>query len=224
MAAGEPIGDFARLDLDRARRTGFGETVYAAGKTLAQFTAILEGFRRRRRRVLATRVSPAQAEAARAAGLQVGYDPLARTLLGRWGARPQPLKGTLAVVTAGTSDWPYAEEAVQTARFFGARVERFYDVGVAGIGRLFAVLPRIRRARVVIVAAGMEGALPGVVAGLVPAPVIALPTPVGSGSGTGGLVAALAMLNACAEGVSVVNIGNGFGAAASACRMLRQAR
>lgn len=224
MAAAEPIGDFARLDFDRSRRTGFGETVYAAGKTVAQLVAILEGFKRRRRRVLATRVSPAQAAAVAAAGLKADYDVQAQTLMSRWGGAAKPLKGTVAVVTGGTADWPYAEEAARTARFFGARVERFYDVGVAGIQRLFAVLPRIRRARAVIVAAGMEGALAGVVAGLVPAPVIALPTPVGSGSGAKGLVAALAMLNACAEGVSVVNIGNGFGAAAVACRMLRLSR
>ena len=125
------------------------------------------------------------------------------------------------MLAAGTADLPVAEEAAKTVEFFGGTVSRFYDVGIAGLHRLLGVIGEVRRADVVIAAAGMEGALPSVVAGLVPSPVIALPTSVGYGCGAGGFAAVLSMLNSCAEGVTVVNIDNGFGAAVAACRMLR---
>jgi NCAIR mutase (PurE)-related protein len=131
------------------------------------------------------------------------------------------LKGRVAVLTGGTADIPVAEEAAHTVEFFGGTADRFFDVGVAGLHRLLSKIDAIRSANVVIAVAGMEGALPSVVAGLVSAPVVAVPTSVGYGVGAGGVAAALAMLNSCAEGVSVVNIDNGFGAAVVACRMLK---
>ena len=132
------------------------------------------------------------------------------------------LKGTVAVLTGGTADIPVAEECAGTIEFFGGRAARYFDVGVAGLHRLLGVIDKVRKADVVVAVAGMEGALPSVVSGLVSAPVVAVPTSVGYGAGTGGVAAALAMLNSCAEGVSVVNIDNGFGAAVVACRMLRR--
>ncbi|MBR2838687.1 MAG: nickel pincer cofactor biosynthesis protein LarB, partial [Kiritimatiellae bacterium] len=134
------------------------------------------------------------------------------------------LAGAVAVLAAGTADLPVAEEAAKTVEFFGGKAARFYDVGIAGLHRLLGVIDDVRKADVVIAAAGMEGALPSVVAGLVPAPVIALPTSVGYGCGAGGVAAALSMLSSCAEGVAVVNIDNGFGAAVAACRILRSRR
>ena len=126
------------------------------------------------------------------------------------------------MLAAGTADMPVAEEAARTVEFFGGSTARYYDVGIAGLHRLLGVVDKVRKADVVIAAAGMEGALPSVVAGLVPAPVIALPTSVGYGCGAGGVAAVLAMLNSCAEGVTVVNVDNGFGAAVAACRILRK--
>ena len=217
------IGAFARLDFDRDRRTGFGETVYGPGKTAGQLAEIFAAFRRRGRSVLATRVSAEQAAALAERLPGVCYDPVSRTLASAWRTRrPAPeLPGTAAVLAAGTADLPVAEEAAKTVEFFGGRVERFYDVGIAGLHRLLGVIGKVRKADVVIAAAGMEGALPSVVAGLVSAPVIALPTSVGYGCGAGGVAAVLSMLSSCAEGVTVVNIDNGFGAAVAACRILR---
>ena len=218
------IGEFARLDFDRDRRTGFGETVYGPGKTAGQLAEIFAEFRRRGRRALATRVTAEQAAALAERLPDTAYDPVSRTLASAWRARrPAPrLDGSVAVLAAGTADLPVAEEAAKTVEFFGGRVSRFYDVGIAGLHRLLGVVGDVRRADVVIAAAGMEGALPSVAAGLVPAPVIALPTSVGYGCGAGGIAAALAMLSSCAEGVTVVNIDNGFGAAVAACRILRR--
>ena len=216
------ISAFARLDFDRARRTGFGETVYGPGKTSAQLAEIFAAFKRKGRPVLATRVSAEQAAALSDSLPDATYDPTSRTLASSWRTRraKKRLGGVVAVLTGGTADMPAAEEAAKTLEFFGGTVRRYYDVGVAGLHRLLGVIGDIRKANVVIAAAGMEGALPSVVAGLVSAPVIALPTSVGYGCGEGGMAAALAMLNSCAEGVTVVNIDNGFGAALAACRIL----
>ena len=211
---------FARLDLLRRERTGFGETVYAPGKDNDALLAILKRFQAADEPVLATRCTPEQAAYVTERAVPVTYDPVSRTLTSQWGKVP-PLAGRIAVCTGGTADVPVAEEAARTAEFFGAEVERFYDVGVAGIHRLFSQLEAIRKARVVIAVAGMEGALGSVVSGLVEAPVVAVPTSVGYGAGFQGLAPLLAMLNTCAEGMTVVNIDNGFGAAAAACRMLR---
>ena len=209
----EPFDDlgFAKVDHHRALRQGAGEVIYGAGKTPEQIAAIaanlLEGGQRA---VLITRMS---AEAAELVGcsLDLAYDPLSRT--GRVGPLPEPSgTGFAAVLTAGTSDIPVAEEAALTAEFLGSRVERIYDVGVAGIHRLLAHTGAILRASVIVVAAGMEGALASVVGGMADCPVIAVPTSVGYGASFGGLAALLSMLNSCASGVSVVNIDNGFGA------------
>ena len=217
------VEKFARLDFGRDRRTGFGETVYAPGKTPEQLLSIFAAFRRRGKPVLATRVSPNQAAALGERLADTSYDPVSRTIASMWRirrAKPR-IRGKVAVLAAGTADLPVAEEAAKTVEFFGGTVSRFYDVGIAGLHRLLGVVKDIRKAGVVIAAAGMEGALPSVVAGLVPSPVIALPTSVGYGCGAGGFAAVLSMLNSCAEGVTVVNIDNGFGAAVAACRMLR---
>ena len=218
------VEKFARLDFGRERRTGFGETVYAPGKTPEQLASIFAAFRRRGKSVLATRVSSDQAAALGERLADTSYDPVSRTIASMWRirrARPR-VNGKVAVLAAGTADLPVAEEAAKTVEFFGGTVSRFYDVGIAGLHRLLGVVKDIRKADVVIAAAGMEGALPSVVAGLVPSPVIALPTSVGYGCGAGGFAAVLSMLNSCAEGVTVVNIDNGFGAAVAACRMLRR--
>ena len=211
---------FARLDFARRARTGFGETVFGQGKTPAQLAAIFAAFAEKRQPVLATRVTPEQVEAVRASGLKVRHHPAGRLLVlpGKAGS----LKGRVAVLTGGTADIPVAEECAGTIEFFGGRAARYFDVGVAGLHRLLGVIDEVRKADVVVAVAGMEGALPSVVSGLVSTPVVAVPTSVGYGAGAGGVAAALAMLNSCAEGVSVVNIDNGFGAAVVACRMIRR--
>ena len=211
---------FARLDFSRKERTGFGETVFGAGKTPEQLTDIFSAFAEKRLPVLATRVTKEQADTVAATGLNVRYDSVGRLLVlpGKTGRLP----GRVAVLTGGTADIPVAEECAGTIEFFGGKVDRFFDVGVAGLHRLLGVIEDVRKADVVIAVAGMEGALPSVVSGLVASPVVAVPTSVGYGAGAGGVAAALAMLNSCAEGVSVVNIDNGFGAAVVACRMLRR--
>ena len=222
---GEP---FARLDFARKARTGFGETVFGPGKTPEQIAAIFSAFAKRRLPVLATRVTPEQAAAVAAAGIKARHLPAGRLLVLPCGGVSRKAKGsgchggTVAVLTGGTADIPVAEECAGTVEFFGGAVARYFDVGVAGLHRLLGVVDDVRKADVVVAVAGMEGALPSVVSGLVAAPVIAVPTSVGYGAGAGGVAAALAMLNSCAEGVSVVNIDNGFGAAVVACRMLRR--
>jgi NCAIR mutase (PurE)-related protein len=205
---------FAQLDLERERRTGFPEVVFGEGKSASQLTAILGKLTEHADRVLATRVSADKAPSIMDALPGFAYHEAARTLMWRResAATPPDGDGYIAVVSAGTSDVPVAEEAAITAECMGCRVERIYDVGVAGIHRLFRRLPLIRGANVVVVAAGMEGALTSVVGGLVDKPVIALPTSVGYGASFHGLAALLTMLNSCAAGVSVVNIDNGFGA------------
>ena len=223
MATSRVKVPFARLDFARKARTGFGETVFGPGKTPEQLVSIFTAFAEKRLPVLATRVTPEQAEAVLAAGLKAKYHPTGRRLVAGVGKTARPhLKGTVAVLTGGTADIPVAEECAGTVEFFGGRAVRYFDVGVAGLHRLLGVIDKVRKADVVVAVAGMEGALPSVVSGLVSAPVVAVPTSVGYGAGAGGVAAALAMLNSCAEGVSVVNIDNGFGAAVVACRMLRR--
>jgi NCAIR mutase (PurE)-related protein len=211
---------FARLDFSRKERTGFGETVFGAGKTPEQLAGIFGAFAEKRQGVLATRVTKEQADTVAATGLKVRYDQTGRLLV--LPGKTSKLAGRVAVLTGGTADIPVAEECAGTIEFFGGKVDRFFDVGVAGLHRLLGVIEDVRKADVVIAVAGMEGALPSVVSGLVASPVVAVPTSVGYGAGAGGVAAALAMLNSCAEGVSVVNIDNGFGAAVVAGRMLRR--
>ena len=205
---------FATLDLDRERRTGFPEVIYGEGKTAEQVAVIFERLMQQSDRVLATRISQDKADYVQSKLNGVTYNPIARVLTwyGSEAARKPEGKGYIAVVCAGTSDLPVAEEAALTAEIMGCRVERIFDVGVAGIHRLFRRLDVIRDATAIVVAAGMEGALTSVVGGLVSKPVIAVPTSVGYGASFQGLAALLAMLNSCSSGVSVVNIDNGFGA------------
>jgi len=204
---------FASLDLKREKRTGFPEVVFGEGKTAEQIASIMLKLSEHADRVMATRVSPEKAAVVVNGGLKnVMYHETARMLT--WFRRPilRMREGYVAVVSAGTSDMPVAEEAAITLECMGSHVERVYDVGVAGIHRLFARLDTIRGASVVVVAAGMEGALASVIGGLVDKPVIAVPTSIGYGANFGGVSALLTMLNSCAPGVSVVNIDNGFGA------------
>jgi pyridinium-3,5-biscarboxylic acid mononucleotide synthase len=215
----EDLG-FAKIDHHRALRRGFPETVYGAGKTAEQIEAIVARISAQGQRVLVTRTTAAVAERVRGTHPNARYHEAARCLTID-GAAPPNLPGRIAILAAGTSDLPVAEEAAVVAEFHGAPVERVYDVGVAGLHRLLDRTETIRRADVVIVVAGMEGALPSVVAGLVDAPVIAVPTSIGYGAAFQGLAALLAMLCSCASGVGVVNIDNGFGAAHLACLILK---
>ena len=213
--------DVAKLDLSRPDRTGQPESVFAQGKTPGQLLAILKAFQKRKCAVLATRCSKEQVDYLKKHRLKdFVYHEQARAIT--LGEGSLTTLNTVAICTGGTADIPVAEEAAVTAEFFGANVTRHYDIGVAGIHRLFACLPEIRQAHAVIAVAGMEGALASVLAGLVSAPVIAVPTSVGYGASFRGLAPLLSMLNSCAEGVSVVNIDNGFGAASLVCRMFRK--
>ncbi|MBC5800355.1 MAG: nickel pincer cofactor biosynthesis protein LarB [Candidatus Eremiobacteraeota bacterium] len=206
-----------RLDHARAERTALPEVVYGAGKTRAQVAAIMREFYALAGFALATRVAQHDGVALAAELPEASYDEVGRVL--RCGARPR--SGiTIAVACAGTSDLPVAREAACTLDALGHDVVERYDVGVAGVHRTLSVTPALDACRVVIVAAGMEGALPSVIAGLVKPPVIAVPTSVGYGAAFDGLAALLAMLNACAPGISVVNIDNGFGAAAVAHKIV----
>jgi pyridinium-3,5-biscarboxylic acid mononucleotide synthase len=219
----EDLG-FARLDHHRALRNGFGEVVFGAGKSPEELVAIVTRLAAASGRVLATRVAPDAAAALARDVPGVVYHPRARVAV-RDDVGPTPLAaGPVLVVSAGTADMPVAEEAALSAEFLGARVERLFDVGVAGLHRLLVEQPRLAAAAVVIAVAGMEGALPSVVGGLVAAPVVAVPTSVGYGASFGGVAALLGMLNSCAAGLVVVNIDNGFGAAAAAVRILRRER
>jgi len=206
---------FATLDTDRLHRTGLPEVIYSQGKTTEQVRLIAERLFLKGIDVLATRATPEMFEAVRTVVPGAVYNPLARTISFKHKEELNS-KGYIAVISAGTSDLPVAEEAVETARFLNNRVETVYDVGVAGIHRLFNKLELIRNARVIIVVAGMEGALASVIGGLVDKPVIGVPTSIGYGANFQGLSALLSMLNSCASGVSVVNIDNGFGAACQA--------
>jgi pyridinium-3,5-biscarboxylic acid mononucleotide synthase len=212
--------EFARVDHHRALRQGHPEVVFCEGKTVDQVVAICDRLATATDSFLGTRCTEAHAVALRSRFPRTVWNPLARTVYcpPRHPAQARTTE-TILVVSAGTSDLPVAEEAAVCAEAFGHCVERLVDVGVAGLHRLLASADRLRAARVVIVVAGMEGALPSVVGGLVSAPVIAVPTSVGYGASFGGLAALLAMLNSCASGVTVVNIDNGFGAAAAASRI-----
>jgi len=216
---GEELG-YAHVDTQRAARTGHPEVIFGQGKSPAQIVGILEVLHRAGQDGLVTRVDEAKAHevCARMDGLEpaVEWVPDARILRRLHAPREAEATGSIAVVCAGTSDLPVAEEAAVVAEFMGNKVSRFWDVGVAGIHRVIGHAEQLRSTRVIIVVAGMEGALASVVAGLVDKPVIAVPTSVGYGASFGGVAALLAMLNSCAAGVSVVNIDNGFGAAMQA--------
>lgn len=216
----EDLG-YAKLDHHRTLRSGFGETVFCQGKPDEYLAEIFKKFYERDGEVLGTRASAEQYELVGKLVPEVTYDPISRILKAE---RPgKERKGCVAVCTGGTADIPVAEEAAQTAEYFGCVVERIYDVGVAGIHRLLAQRDRLHQANCIIAAAGMEGALGTVIAGLAECPVIAVPTSIGYGASFHGLSALLTMLNSCANGISVVNIDNGYGAGYLAAQMNRMA-
>jgi hypothetical protein len=202
---------YATIDTHRELRTGYPEVIFGQGKTPEQVAGIIQFMLTRDNNILATRVTEAMYEKVLEVCPDAVYNPVARTITVRK-MHLQPPPTYIAVITAGTSDLPVAEEAAVTAEIFGNRVERVVDVGVAGIHRLYNKLDVVRQARVSVVVAGMEGALPSIVGGLVDKPVIAVPTSVGYGANFGGLSALLGMLTSCASGTCVVNIDNGFGA------------
>lgn len=215
-----PVADlvFAQVDTHRALRTGFPEVIFGEGKTPSQILAIAAQVLSANERVLITRINDVAVEVLTQAFPQATHHALARCVTIQLTPLPrQP--GFIAVLCAGTSDLPVAEEAAVTAEVMGNRVERIFDVGVAGLHRLFRRLDILQQANVLVVVAGMEGALPSVVAGLVRRPIIAVPTSVGYGANFGGLSALLTMLNSCGSGVTVVNIDNGFGAGFAASQI-----
>lgn len=214
---------YARLDTERASRTGDPEAVYGAGKTPEQVVEILRTLHSAHpdRAILATRLTDVAIEAVQAAVPDARIDPVARAAT--LGALPRPV-GMVAVVSAGTSDAPVAAEAALTARVYGAGVKLVTDVGVAGLHRVLAARDELTTANCLVVVAGMEGALPSVVGGLSGVPLVAVPTSVGYGASFGGLAALLGMLNSCAPGVTVVNIDNGYGAGVFAARVARNSR
>jgi pyridinium-3,5-biscarboxylic acid mononucleotide synthase len=203
--------EFAKIDNHREIRVGYPEVIYCEGKTVEQVKSIIEYMLTKDNNILATRANEKMYEAVKTICAEAKYNPMGRTITIR--KREEALTDSyIAIISAGTSDLPVVEEAAETAIILGNRVEKIVDVGVAGIHRLFSKMEIIRGAKVVIVIAGMEGALASVIGGLVDKPVIAVPTSVGYGANFGGLSALLSMLNSCASGVSVVNIDNGFGA------------
>jgi NCAIR mutase (PurE)-related protein len=215
-----PVADlgFAQVDTHRALRKGFPEVVFGAGKTPAQVVKIARALVAHEQRVLITRITAEHARALRKQFKHAVHHELARCITIE--KKPLPRReGRIAVICAGTSDLPVAEEAAVTAEIMGNRVERIVDVGVAGLHRILSRLATIQKANVLVVVAGMEGALPSVVAGLVSKPVIAVPTSVGYGASFGGVAALLGMLNSCGSGVTVVNIDNGFGAGFAASQI-----
>lgn len=216
----EDLG-FAKLDHHRQLRQGFGEVVFCSGKTDSHLLEIFKTLAERQTGVLGTRASEHQFQLVRQALPEVTYDPVSRLL--KYDPQPAPQTGCIAVCTAGTADIPVAEEAAQTAEFFGCHVNRYYDVGVAGIHRLLSNIDEINKANCIIAIAGMEGALASVIAGMADKPVIAVPTSVGYGANFGGVSALLTMINSCANGISVVNIDNGYGAAYMATQINRLA-
>lgn len=219
--ADEAHEPWARLDHHRTLRTGMPEVVFGAGKTATQVVEICKRLAAHGDGFLVTRADESTRDALSLAFENVLVNDSARTVHLPGRTPFEPPDACIAVVSAGTADLPVAEEAAVTAHAFGLRVDRIYDVGVAGLHRVLTQAERLRSAAAVIVVAGMEGALPSVVGGLVPSPVIAVPTSVGYGAAFGGLAALLGMLNSCAAGVTVVNIDNGFGAACAASRILR---
>lgn len=224
LATYEDLG-FAKVDYHRKKRQGYPEVIFGEGKTAEQMVAILETMQKKETDVLMTRVSLEKAKKILTSHPELTYEETAGILY--WKAKEEKENSDgpyIAIVCAGTSDLKIAEEAAITAEVLGSQVRRFYDVGVAGIHRLMDQAQDIQRATVSVVIAGMEGALPSVVGGLVSHPVIAVPTSIGYGANFGGLSALLAMLNSCASGVSVVNIDNGFGAAYNAVLIDRLAK
>jgi len=213
---------FAHVDHHRQLRQGFPEVIFAAGKSLEHLTAILGSMVERASQILITRLDPGKAASLTEAFPSARYHPVSQVMTFGLEEAANRGRGLILVISAGTSDIPVAEEAYLTARIMGNRVEPIYDVGVAGLHRLLAYQSRFQEATVFIVVAGMEGALPSVVGGLVRRPVIAVPTSIGYGASFGGIAALLGMLNSCASGVSVVNIDNGFGAGYVAALINRQ--
>lgn len=216
----EDLG-YAKLDHHRALRSGFGETVFCQGKPDAYLEEIFKRLYQRDGEVLGTRASVKQYELVKRSVPEISYDPLSQILKAEKPGKEK--KGCVAVCTGGTADIPVAEEAAQTAEYLGCRTERIYDVGVAGLHRLLAQREQLFEASCVIAVAGMEGALGTVIAGMVSNPVIAVPTSVGYGASFHGLSALLTMLNSCANGISVVNIDNGYGAGYLAAQINRLA-
>jgi pyridinium-3,5-biscarboxylic acid mononucleotide synthase len=207
----EDLG-FTRIDHHRSLRKGFPEVIWGEGKTSGQILSIMKQLRAKGQNILITRLEEKKAKAIQRVFPKSQYYPGSKVLTHLTHPVKSEGKGTILVITAGTTDIPVAEEAAITAQVMGNRVETLYDVGVAGIHRLLSAREKLETAGVLIVVAGMEGALPSVVGGLVDRPVIAVPTSVGYGTSFGGITALLAMLNSCASGVAVVNIDNGFGA------------
>lgn len=205
----EDLG-YAKLDLHRQVRSGMAEVIFCQGKTEAHLLTVYGKLYETYGRVMGTRGTKEQFELLENHFSQVSYDPVSRVLI--IGKRQEEEKGLIAVCCAGTADIPVAEEAAQVAEFFGSKVDRIYDIGVAGIHRVLSNAERIQKANCVVAVAGMEGALASVVAGLVDKPVIAVPTSVGYGASFHGVAALLTMINSCANGISVVNIDNGYGA------------
>jgi len=219
----EPVGEFAKIDHHRHLRTGFPEVIWGPGKTPEQIARIMEVMRQRNPVVMATRIEPSVYNILQPKIRDLRYYELARICAVTPPTIEPRFEGVIGILSAGTADLPVAEEAAVTAELSGFRVMRLWDVGVAGIHRLLSNRHLIEAASVLIVVAGMEGALPSVVAGLANCPVIAVPTSVGYGASFGGLAPLLTMLNSCAAGVGVVNIDNGFGAAVLAGQILRTA-
>ena len=220
----EPVGEIAKIDRHRRLRTGFPEVVFGLGKTPSQIVAIMQAMRQHTPVVMATRISKSVYESLKLEISDLNYFPIDQICtLGEPKLETNADKGAIAIVTAGTADIPVAEEAAVTAELCGYRAQRLWDVGVAGIHRLSAHRHILHAADVLIVVAGMEGALASVVAGMVDCPVVAVPTSVGYGASFNGLAPLLTMLNSCAAGVGVVNIDNGFGAAILAGQILRSA-
>jgi NCAIR mutase (PurE)-related protein len=218
----QSVENFAQLDGERALRMGVPEVIFGERKRPEQIGALVEKLVALGQAVLVTRMAPEAEQAALAAAPRGRYDPISRTFTAPPAAGVPPREGLVAVVCAGTTDIPVAEEACATAHVVGAQVDRIYDVGVSGLHRLLRRVSALRAADALVVCAGMEGALPSVVGGLVARPVIAVPTSVGYGASMGGIAALLAMLNSCAANVSVVNIDNGFGAGFQAALIARQ--
>lgn len=213
---------FARVDLQRHRRRGLPEVIYSEGKTPEQVIKIIAALKEAKQNVLCTRAAPSLFDTVSRVYPEAQYHADARLITVDVAPRPAPV-GNVAVVCAGTSDIPVAEEAAITAEWAGAKVERIYDVGVAGLHRLMGHLDTLRAARAVIVVAGMEGALPSVVGGLIDRPIVAVPTSVGYGTHMKGVASLLSMLNTCVPGIGVVNIDNGFGAGVLAALINRTA-
>lgn len=221
MKEKDKISETIFLDADRVRRNAFAEVVFAQGKSVEQISAIIRTLKEKGENVFGTRCDAAVAEKLTQQFPDLRCDALSKTFRLIQKSVP-PIAGTLAILAAGTADAPVAEEAWHTAQFYGAEAKRFYDVGVAGLHRLLEKIPDIRLCDAAIVVAGMEGALPSVLGGLVKIPIIACPTSVGYGAHLHGFTPLMAMLSSCSEGICVVNIDNGFGAACAALRILRK--